>query len=292
MNKIHEGQFSRSQRDRLAYIELRLRFIGDIRRQDIITRFGIQSAAATRDLACYRELAPANLKYDTKEKVYLYDENFQPLFTFPAERVLTWLSCGYGDSYPASVISLVPTETAGPQNTLDLQTLSELTRAIHQKKALSLSYNSLSSGQSIREFVPFALVDDGFRWHVRGFDRKRQIFLDLVIARIVDARIVDGDVPAMEKPDRDIQWNRIVELELVPHPENIQHPGTIELDYGMSQGVLRMQVRAALVGYLLRRWNVDCSPDHRLRGMEYQLWLKNRGTLYGVSNLNLVPGYE
>jgi predicted DNA-binding transcriptional regulator YafY len=140
--------------------------------------------------------------------------------------------------------------------------------------------------------VPFALVDDGFRWHVRGFDRKRQIFLDLVIARIVDARIIDGDIQSMEKPDQDIQWNRIVELELVPHPENIKHPDTIELDYGMSHGVLRMQVRAALVGYLLRRWNVDCSPDHRLRGMEYQLWLKNRGTLYGVSNLNLVPGYE
>ena len=125
-----------------------------------------------------------------------------------------------------------------------------------------------------------------------SINKKRQIFLDLVIARIVGAKIVDGDVQVLEKPDRDIQWNRIVELELVPHPENIQHPGTIELDYGMSRGVLRMQVRAALVGYLLRRWNVDCSLDHRLRGMEYQLWLKNRGTLYGVSNLNLVSGYE
>jgi predicted DNA-binding transcriptional regulator YafY len=292
MSKEYESEYPRTQRDRLAYIELRLRFVGDIRRQDIIARFGIQSAAATRDLALYRELAPKNLKYDTKEKVYLYDEGFQPLFAFPAERVLTWLSRGYGDGYPDRISTLIPTDTAGPTKAVNLDTLSELTRAIHQKKAVSVAYHSLSSGQSTREFVPFALVDDGFRWHVRGFDRKRLIFLDLVITRIAEARVIDGDISEAEKPDQDIQWNRIVELELVPHPANIKHPDTIEVDYGMSHGVLQMRARAALVGYLLRRWNVDCSPDHRLRGMEYLLWLKNRGTLYGVSNLNLVPGYE
>ena len=43
------------QRDRLAFVELRVRFIGDIRRQDLVSRFGIQSAAATRDLAIRSE---------------------------------------------------------------------------------------------------------------------------------------------------------------------------------------------------------------------------------------------
>lgn len=42
------------QRDRLAFVELRVRFIGEIRRQDLVSRFGIQSAAATRDLALWR----------------------------------------------------------------------------------------------------------------------------------------------------------------------------------------------------------------------------------------------
>lgn len=65
------------QRDRLAFVELRVRFIGDIRRQDLVSRFGIQSAAATRDLAIYKELAPGNIDYDTKAKCYVLGEDFK-----------------------------------------------------------------------------------------------------------------------------------------------------------------------------------------------------------------------
>ena len=42
---------TQTQRDRLAFIEMMVRFLGEIRRQDLVSRFGIQSAAATRDLA-------------------------------------------------------------------------------------------------------------------------------------------------------------------------------------------------------------------------------------------------
>ena len=45
------SELTQSQRDRLAFIELRLRFVGEFRRQDLVSRFGIQTAAATRDLA-------------------------------------------------------------------------------------------------------------------------------------------------------------------------------------------------------------------------------------------------
>jgi len=95
-----------------------------------------------------------------------------------------------------------------------------------------------------------------------------------------------------EKPDQDIQWNRITELELVPHPANVQHPDTIEAEYGMDGGVLKVRTRAAMAGYLLRRWNVDCTEDHSLKGGEHHLWLRNRQALYGVTNLVLAPGYS
>ena len=39
---------SLAQRERLAYIEFRLFFLGDIRRQDLMERFSIAPAAATR----------------------------------------------------------------------------------------------------------------------------------------------------------------------------------------------------------------------------------------------------
>ena len=82
---------TQAQRDRVALIDLRLRYMGEVGRQDLATRFGIQSAAASRDLAQYREIAPRNLDYDTKAKVYARAAWFRPVFDFPAERVLSWL---------------------------------------------------------------------------------------------------------------------------------------------------------------------------------------------------------
>lgn len=285
-------EMNQSQRERLAFIELRIRFVGELRRQDLISRFGIQVAAATRDLTLYRELAPSNLDYDTKAKVYRYGRWFRPIFDFSSERVLLWLTRGYGDGTPENTRSIVPADTTSLGVPLDLDTLSTITRAIHRKSAVRVSYRSLTSGLTRREFVPFAIANNGFRWHVRGFDRKRRDFIDLLLTRVADAETVDGNILEEETAEFDIQWNRIVELEMVPHPANIQHPDTIEADYGMTDGVLKVKVRAALAGYLLRRWNVDCSANHALRGLEYHLWLRNREALYGVSNLNLAPGYE
>ena len=282
---------TQAQRDRLAFVELRLRFVGEIRRQDLVTRFDIQAAAATRDIAQYKEMAPGNMEYDPKGKVYVRASWFRPLFDFPAERVLTWLSQGYGDGEPIRWKGLVAQEGTSLPGNIDLDLLSVLTRAIHQGAAVEIAYRALSSGLTTREIVPFALADSGLRWHVRAFDRRSGEFRDFVLGRLDDASILQGPVADHERPDQDIQWNRITELELVPHPANVQHPDTIEAEYGMEGGVLRFRARAAMAGYLLRRWNVDCTNDHSLKGGEYHLWLRNRQALYGVTNLVLAPGY-
>lgn len=292
MSSDQLSEMTQSQRDRLAFLELRLRFIGEFHRQDLVERFGIQSAAATRDIGQYKELAPRNLEYNAKRKVYVRAEWFRPVFDFATSRVLTWLSQGFGDGEPSRLRSLVTCEGSTLPTSLDLEMLSVLTRAIHKKTVVEISYRSLSSGLTTREIVPFALADNGQRWHVRGFDRRGGDFRDFVLTRIADARLIAGAVQEHETADQDIQWNRIAEIELVPHPANVQHPDTIEAEYGMNNGVLRMRVRAAMAGYLMRRWNVDCSEDHRLKGGEFHLWLRNRQALYGVSNLMLAPGYE
>lgn len=292
MSGVQLTEMTQSQRDRLAFVELRLRFVGEIRRQDLVARFGIQAAAATRDLGQYKELGPRNLDYDTKGKVYVRGKWFRPVFDFPTERVLTWLSQGFGDGEPLRLRSLVACEGSALSTNLDLEMLSVLTRAIHKKSAVDISYRALSSGLTTREIVPFALADNGQRWHVRGFDRRSGDFRDFVLTRIADARLLSGAVKEHETADQDIQWSRITELELVPHPANVQHPDTIEAEYGMTDGVLKIRARAAMAGYLLRRWNVDCTEDHSLKGGEYHLWLRNRQALYGVTNLVLAPGYE
>lgn len=279
------------QRDRLAFIELRVRFFGEIRRQDLVSRFGIQAAAATRDIALYKELAPNNLEYDTKGKVYVIGDGFQPAFNFPAERVLAWLSQGFGDGEPTSIKSWITCEIPSRITQPDLGVLSCVTRAIHLKSPLRVTYHSLSSGGTQREIVPFALIDNGLRWHVRAFDRRSQDFRDFVITRMQEPVLLKGETVApQERSDQDIQWTRIVEVELIPHPDQ-PRPEITEMDYGMTDGVLRMNLRAATAGYILRKWSVDCSPDHSLRGPEFRLWLRDHLALYGVKNAVLAPGY-
>ncbi|KRB85098.1 helix-turn-helix transcriptional regulator [Noviherbaspirillum sp. Root189] len=280
------------QRDRMAYIELRLWFVGEIRRQDLAARFGIQTAAATRDLGLYRELAPSNIEYDNSSKTYVIGAAFAPLFSFSAERVLTWLAEGFGDGEPIHSRTGITCDISSKLGQPDLSTLAKVTRAISQKCPLRIRYHSVENGQSEREIIPFALLDTGLRWHVRAFDRKSNEFRDFVLTRIQDPFVMKGDLVAPhERSDQDIQWTRIVELELVPHPDQ-PRPEITLLDYGMPEGVLPLKLRAATAGYVLRKWSVDCSPDHTLRGPEYRLWLKDPLALYGVKNAVLAPGYR
>ncbi|NPU94908.1 MAG: WYL domain-containing protein [Gammaproteobacteria bacterium] len=279
------------QRDRLAFIELRLRFIGEFRRQDLVSRFGIQVAAATRDIGIYKDLAPGNLDYDTKNKVYGYADGFTPVFEFPAERILAWLSQGFGDGEPSPLRSWIACEIPARLTKPGLDTLACVTRAIHQERPLKVIYHSLSSGETEREIIPFALIDNGLRWHVRAFDRRSKDFKDFVITRFKHPVILKySDVLQHEKSDQDIQWNRIVELELIPHPDQ-PRPEITEMDYGMTGGMVKVKLRAATAGYILRKWSVDCSADHSLRGPEFRLWLKDHLALYGVKNAVLAPGY-
>ncbi|HNQ04619.1 MAG TPA: WYL domain-containing protein [Thiobacillaceae bacterium] len=292
MPKDQLAELTQPQRDRLAFIELRVRFVGEIRRQDLVARFGIQSAAATRDLALYKELSPGNIDYDPKGKAYVLGPDFRPVFDYPPERVLSWLTQGFGDGEPMRLKAWVVSESPSRLTHPDLDVLASVTRAIHQECALAVDYHSISSGKSGREIVPFALIDNGLRWHVRAFDRKSQEFRDFVITRIKNPVVLKGQpVLPHERSDQDIQWTRIVELELVPHPDQ-PRPEITQMDYAMTGGSIRMRVRAAVAGYMLLRWSVDCSSDHSLREEQYRLWLSDPLALYGVENAKLAPGYQ
>lgn len=284
-------KISQAQRERLFHIDFRLYFLGLVNRTDIVARFGLKEAAASRDLSLYRELAPENLEYDPVAKTYISRNTFKPIFTISASQALSALLSGLGDNFIGTPHPLVSCESPTALNTPNVEILSTITRAIHNSKALSIHYRSMSSGFKQRDIVPLALVDNGLRWHVRAFDRKRDRFTDFVINRINAPKILNLDVPHSQTKDADNQWNRIVEIHIVPHPR-LKHPETIEAEYAMVDSMLKVQVRAALAGYVLRRWNVDCTEKHQLTGAENHLWLQNRQALDGVENLVIAPGYE
>jgi hypothetical protein len=282
-------EFGQAQQERLSYLELKSFFAGELRRADIEERFGVKPAAATRDLTSYQQLAPANLWYDGPARCYRPARHFKPLFHFSTDRVLAWLLHGFGDGLDLQLRKAAPCEGPGNLVRPDLDILATVTRAMCGRRALKVSYLSLSSGATTRELVPVALADNGLRWHVRAFDRSNARFGDFVLTRIAKAKDLSGPVDEQELLPADEQWVRIVDMEVVPHP-GVQCPAAIEADYAMEAGVLRLRARAALVGYMLRRWSIDCTPDHSLDPAAHHLWLRNPQTLYGVQSAVFAPG--
>lgn len=281
--------FTQTQRERLAFLEMRAFFTGELRRGDIESRFGIKPAAASRDLSAYREIAPNNLDYDVASRCYRPAPTYRPVFEFSTERVLSWLLQGFGDGLDLKLRQAAPCEGSGQLVKPDLAVLGVISRAMVAKKAVRVLYHSMSSGPRRREIVPVALADNGLRWHVRAFDRDRGRFSDFVLTRIAKANELNEPVGEHEMLSADEQWARMVEMELVPHPD-IAWPTALETDYGMQDGVLKLKCRAALAGYVLRRWSVDSSPDHKLDCATHHLWLRNPQTLYGVESASLAPG--
>ncbi|MBC3765506.1 WYL domain-containing protein [Neptunicella marina] len=280
-----------AQKQRLAYIDFCLLFKGSIYRQDLINRFEIGLSAGSRDFALYKELAPANLSYDTIERRYCQTAEFKPLFEHDARRTLTKLANDISDGFDAIGDVHFPVEAPSSLNVPDIFIVARLVQAILNNKAVSIIYTSLSSGSAARELVPHAIVDNGLRWHVRAFDRKSNSFRDFVLTRI--SKVTLKSAPGQhEQAAADTEWQRLIPLQLVPHPKNVKHPTAIEMDYGMENSQLLIEVRAAMAGYLLRRWNVDCTERGTLSGAEYQLWLQNRFTLRNVDNLAIAPGYK
>jgi len=292
MNAETTTQLPQPQRDRLKHIELRLRFLGEVRRADLMVRFGIQSAASSRDLAHYKELAPFNAEFDQRSKLYVLGQGFAPMFETQPEQALSWLVEQVGDVVAPTGEPLLPCSMPPRLATPNVDVLAAVTRAIHLRQALQIRYHSISSGQSEREIVPFALLDTGLRWHVRAYDRKSAEFRDFVLTRIHEPRLCTEKPPQRhEQSDNDAQWTRIVDLQLVPHPDK-PRPEITRMDHGISGGSLNLSIRAAIAGYVLRRWSVDCSSNHSLSGPEHRLWLRDHLALHGVKSAAIAPGYQ
>jgi len=291
-NNKNITEFNYAQKQRLAFIDFLLMFKGSFSRNDLTTKFEMGMANATRDIALYRELAPKNSEFNNPTKTYIQAKSFKSLFEYDARKTLVKLANNISDGFDGVMEVAFPVNAPMQLNVPDINIVAKLVQAVLNKKVISIIYTSLSSGSKAREIIPHTIVDNGLRWHVRAFDRNTNSFRDFVITRISKVTSRETVADEFEKELEDNQWMRKMDLHIVPHPVNVQYPQAIALDYGMDNGVLKLNVRAALVGYLLRRWNVDCTEASSLKGGEYQLWLSNRQTLYGAENLAIAPGYK
>lgn len=123
------GDVSQAQQERVFQTDFRLRFLGTVGRQDLTNRFGIDEAAATRDVIHYKELAAGNLKYHTKAKLYTRAGFFHKLFKYSSHQRMA-LAHGFSNDFAAFHKPHVACEAPAPEP----DTLSVLMRAIHERK--------------------------------------------------------------------------------------------------------------------------------------------------------------
>ncbi len=113
--------------------------------------------------------------------------------------------------------------------------------------------------------------------------------IETVTTRFTFVDLIQGPMHVHEASPYDQQWQQVVNIVLVPHP-NIKQSKAIEMDYNMSDGMLSIQLRAAVAAYVLRQWQVDCSTNHTENYQGCQLALANLEVLELIENIYLAPG--
>jgi hypothetical protein len=287
------AEHTQNQRERLNYLEFKVFFTGQVSRADLMNRFGISEAAATRDLTLLREEIPGNLEFDSTSKIYRMGKGFSPYYLKEIEpnRLLRALVHGIGDDFGAAPECLISCELPARLRVPPAEILAAVSRAIFQNVALQIEYLSDSGNHGPREIVPFSLAGTGLKWMVRAFCRRKGIFCDFILNRIKSAEVLQASKPkAEESKEHDDEWNRMLKLELVPHPAaSPEKKALTEQEFQMVSGAYTLRVRAALAGYVLRLWSVDCSEEQKLT--KFPLALRNIIVLHDVDSATLAPGY-
>jgi predicted DNA-binding transcriptional regulator YafY len=249
------------QERRLEFIDFRLQWEGRLNRSDVTEFFGISVPQASLDLARYMELAPTNMEYDRREKIYQATPSYVPVLTSnDAQSYFIQLLaidagilnrdtsfCGW--IAPVGAVHFPHRETNATALKLALQ-------AIRSSRTLRITYQSMNrTAPSERSISPHAFGFDGFRWHLRAYCHEREEFRDFVFARMLNISLGES---SEINPNEDEAWSREVDLVLAPHPDLSEaQRRAIELDYGMQSGQMTLHTRQALLFYVVRQLRLD-----------------------------------
>jgi WYL domain len=248
-------------RARIRHIDDRLFWFGFVNLADHVAKFGISDVQGKIDLHTYRNLSstpPPERKpgrstatapqQTNRPRFYERPEPFVALFDGPRsldDLMTTKLS-------DVDVLTPLPMEAVYlPRRSVDADCVRAVLAATELKESCSIHYQSMTSkNSSSRVISPHALVKASGRWHVRAFDFTRRSFIDFSLSRIRESS------PAAEHPvvpgDIDDDWKEMVVVQFIAHPSLHENQKRAVADeFGMVDGVLNIQVRRALLFYLL-----------------------------------------
>ena len=250
-----------STRQRIEFIETRLYWEGKISRKDLTEYFDISIPQATKDIKTYMEMVPENIKYDSRAKHYMAPTGFDPVLISPdSESYLKRLLSSDIDQ-KSFFCGSMPSFYNAPciQRPINPMVLKYVLKNIREGNAIYIEYQSMSgAGPTWRWISPHAIGFDGFRWHTRAFCHKGRVYKDFNLGRILNT----GKVKSHPiDHSNDYEWFNEITFVIKPHPglTDEQRAG-IELDYGMSDGTLKFEVKSAFVFYMCKRLSLE--KDH------------------------------
>jgi len=273
---------------RFRFMDFLLLFKGGFTRTEIVKRFEIGEATASRAIAAYIERHPAAFTYKGPRKGYVANKGFSPEYEHSAEDGLLYVMSG-------NIVKQVDVTTYGVVEhnlaiVLPVLPVAAITRAVANKRDLSVEYVSTTSGQKSRLLAPHTLFVSGGYWYFRAYDYRSNEYRTFTINRVSTAVDLNRDGDLAHPKSLDDSWNRLRFVKLIPHPRNPM-PNAQLLDLGVKDGeVKEITVSEACLGFVLNELRVDCSEGHKLNCRQYPLALVNRNELLGLESLGIAPG--
>lgn len=222
--------------------------------------YDIKRAQASKWINLYKTHVPNNLEYDTKLKGYRPTTTFQPVFTtgtleeyleFLHENQIIKTSFTKFGLQPANTHILKPVSRS-----VKPEIIKTIINAINHQESIEVDYVSLSSpNREGRIITPHTLVNNGSRWHVRGYCEKNKDYRDFVLSRFKNA---EPEAKSEYTKEQDVLWNTAVTIKLAPEPRLTEAQKAILIDeYDMKDGFLEIETNGALVNYMVRLLRIE-----------------------------------
>jgi len=262
-----DGRINWGVERRLEFIEFRLSWEGGVRRADIVSTFKVSEPQASKDLTMYQERAPGNAVYDKVQKRYVAGDEFRPMFLKggPDEYLTRLRSLGerltdpdesWIGSRPDIDIVLTPAREVSDE------CLRAILSAHRTGASIEVLYQSMSAERpepTWRRITTHAFGYDGFRWHARAYCHLTDRFKDFLLPRIIGVRDAG---PGGRRGDEDALWQERFSVLIAPHPAlSDEQKAIVAKDYGMRDGTTPLEVRYAMLFYVLKRLNLLGAPE-------------------------------
>lgn len=247
---------------RYRLIEIIALWDGRLTTNHLCDAFGIGRQQASKDINNYLEVVgPGNLEYDKFLKGYKPTPSFEPkVTTGQADEYLHLLNrnSDLARTFEGLPLDISNTEVLNvPVRNIDPMIIRGIVTAARQKKRLDVDYVSVSNpSHEGRVIAPHTLIFSGLRWHVRAWCEKNQDYRDFVLSRFRGTpELMDASENTIEE---DKAWNTAITIKLKPDMRlNKDQKAVIARDYGMKNGLLKVETRGALVQYVLQQLRID-----------------------------------